>query len=107
MSEPDLTDMLRFLGTRGRIRTGTPFTARDFKSPVSTIPPRGPSGRQYPLCGQSKPVRSSQFLFWQRRQQGPLTQPGIEVQRLAQDQLSIHVAPESEQGQRLAGQRPD
>ncbi len=32
--------------TLGRARTGTPFRARDFKSPASTIPPRGRASAQ-------------------------------------------------------------
>lgn len=40
------------LGTRGRARTGTAFRPRDFKSLVSTIPPRGPRWGDHSDCLQ-------------------------------------------------------
>ena len=75
--------------------------AGDFKSPVSTVPPRGPRalGRNRWRRGQG--VRQN-LLTRRLSQQAALGEERVQVQRLAQHLLRLVVPAEAHQRQRLA-----
>ncbi len=56
---------LKGCGTRGRTRTGTALRPRDFKSLMSTIPPRGHGTiPMRPVTGGQDAIRALCRLVW-------------------------------------------